>query len=95
MAWTLDYSSGVGDSDKRISGTNMKGKITQFRVICNDTPPPRFLLCQPNGIFPVVITHCFHVHRFRKEMPKSPALAGTLLAGSVAALALADSGREI
>lgn len=46
------------------------GKITQFQVICNNTPTPKFLLHQPNGTFlNVIITSCFHVHRFGKEMP--------------------------
>lgn len=93
-AWTLD-SKWCWRCRQEGLWNKHGGKIIQFQVICNNTPTPKFLLHQPNGtLLNVITTYCFHVYRFRKEMPKSLALSGTLLAGSVPALAPVCSGRE-
>ena len=85
MALILDFSSSIRDGDDMKGFTsNHGGEIPSFSALY--LPPLQFY--QPNGIFHLIINHCFLVHKFGEKMCKSICLPRKLLTASIPLLAL-------
>ena len=68
----------------KVLQANIEGRSPSFSALY--LPPPQFY--QPNGIFHLIINHCFLVHKFGEKMCKSICFPGMLLTVSIPLLAL-------